>query len=329
MRPLDPTTQIYLITDGKAGDLVQLKGVGEALQGRIEIRKISPRSPFTWAMPWFGTDPKETRNAFDGPLRFPFPHIAIATGRRTVTYLKLLKTRSPRSFSVFLKDPRTGLGAADLICVQGHDKLRGENVCVTTMAPHSIRAKTLFSLRDNPDPRINQLKKPLAAVLVGGKSRHYRFNRNDMSRFIGHLDRLAEQGVTLMMTASRRTPQILIEDLQRFAAQGPHFLWDGTGPNPYTSILARADMVVVTADSTNMIGEAAVTGRPIHIFWPEGHSDKINRFVAALSAKAVVRNLDGTLEWTTYPPLDATEEIANEVLRRYAVFRAAVGPLDV
>ena len=53
------------------------------------------------------------------------------------------------------------------------------------------------------------------------------------------------------------------------------FLWDGTGENPYVPMLALADAVVVTADSVNMVGEAAATGAPILVFEPSGGHPKL------------------------------------------------------
>ena len=47
-------------------------------------------------------------------------------------------------------------------------------------------------------------------------------------------------------------------------------MWDGRGENPYLALLALADAIVVTADSYNMVGEAAATGAPILVFEPSG-----------------------------------------------------------
>jgi uncharacterized protein len=322
-----PEAKIYLITDGKSGDLTQLKGVAALLNPAFEIRKIAPRLVFSLTMPWTGADPKDADDVVSGPLRPPFPELAIATGRRAVPYLRLMKKRSPKTFTVFLKDPRIHSSFADMVWMQAHDQPKDAMVFTTLTAPHGISAEQLKHLRTHRDARFAALQNPLAAVLIGGKSRHFGFNHKDESRMVSALAQMAAQGVRLLITTSRRSTPQMQDRLLRFAQEGGHFFWDGTGDNPYAAMLALADTVVVTADSTNMIGEAAATGKQIHIFWPEGHSAKISRFVDALSQQAAVRNFDGALEWNSYPPLNATEEIASEIRRRYEAFRSRVGPL--
>src|SRR2546421_10133950 len=126
---------IWILTDGKAGDVVQCRGVAEAVVaaagGAIEERIVRPRPPFVWAMPWGPPDPRDR-----AALAPPWPDLAIASGRRAAAYLRALKQRSPGTFTVFLKDPRTGPGAADLIWVPEHDRLRGDNVLATPTSPH-------------------------------------------------------------------------------------------------------------------------------------------------------------------------------------------------
>ena len=99
--------KIWILTDGKPGDLNQCLGVAERLQGQIETRKVAPSPPWVWAMPW-GPVPFSDHPRYNtSPLHGPPPDIAIASGRRTVPYLRKLKQISPQTVTVFLKDPRT------------------------------------------------------------------------------------------------------------------------------------------------------------------------------------------------------------------------------
>ena len=45
-----------------------------------------------------------------------------------------------RTFTAFLKDPRTGADSADFIWVPDYDDLRGPNVFTTLTAPHLVTA---------------------------------------------------------------------------------------------------------------------------------------------------------------------------------------------
>ncbi len=310
-RPPAAELTAWVITDGKAGDEVQCIGVAEALGAHVELRRIAPRPPLVWFMPWGPIDPREAPHRPGSPLAPPFPDIAIASGRRAIPYLRALRhAAGPQTFTVILKDPRTGAESADLIWVPGHDKLRGPNVIVTPTAPHRVRASDLEALRTRPDPRLARLRAPRAAVLVGGDSRHHRFSSDDIARFLSQLEAMAHSGHALMITASRRTPPALSSALAALAGRTGGFFWDGSDTNPYKAILALADHVVVTADSTNMVGEAAVTGRPLLVFEPSGGHAKVSAFVHELIREGVAHPFQGRAEGATYAPIDATPLIA-------------------
>lgn len=318
----------WVLSDGKAGDELQCLAVAESLGLAPEIRRVRPRAPFAWAMPWGPIDPAERPSRPGSPLAPPFPDLAIASGRRAVPYLRHLKRGSGgRTFTVFLKDPRTGTGAADLIWVPEHDRLRGPNVIVTLTPPHRLSPEKLAAARASPDPRLAPLPQPRVAVLVGGDSRHHRFTGADIARFARDLARLAETGTGLMITLSRRTPEPLRVALEDLARRPGVFLWDGTGENPYASMLALADAVVVTADSANMVGEAAATGAPLLVFEPSGGHMKLGAFLTAMEKTGAVHVFHGVLEGRRYPPMDATPIIADAIREGLARHRAVLSAI--
>jgi mitochondrial fission protein ELM1 len=293
-----------------------------------EIRRVAPRALYALLMPRGPIDPREAPSRPGSPIAPPFPDILIASGRRAIPYVRAVRQASGgRTFTIVLKDPRTGTGAADLIWVQEHDRLRGSNVVATLLAPHRVSATRLAEARTNPDPRLSTLAEPRVAILVGGNSRHHRFTPIDIDRFALGLRRIADEGASLAVTTSRRTPQGLLEALRLIAAPPRHFLWDGSGPadrNPYLALLAQADAIVATADSTNMIGEAVATGSPVLVFEPSGGHPKIARYLDGLVVHGAVRRFDGRLEDYAYQPLDDTPEIAAEAHSAYARHLAAV-----
>lgn len=316
----------WILTDGKAGDEQQCLGLAEALELEPAMRTVRPRAPYAWLMPWGPIDPAERPSTPGSPLAPPFPDLAIASGRRAVPYLRHLKKASGgRTFTVFLKDPRTGAGAADLIWVAEHDRLRAENVVVTLTPPHRISARRLEAARSGPDPRLCALPHPRIAVLAGGDSRHHRFTDADIDRFLAHLRQLADEGAALMITASRRTPERMREALKDLAERRGGFFWNGEGANPYIDLLALADAIVGTADSSNMLGEAAATGTPILIFEPAGGHPKFRAFLDGLKRHGAVHALNGGLERTRYEPLNSTPTIAKAVAEGLARHRRALG----
>jgi mitochondrial fission protein ELM1 len=125
-----------------------------------------------------------------------------------------------------------------------------------------------------------------------------------------------------MITASRRTPPTLAAALRALAERnGRVVFWNGDGPNPLAAYMALADELVVTADSTNMIGEAATTGRPIQIFHPSGGHSKISAFIALLAREAHVGRFPETPASGSYPPINSTADVATAVLSSWRKLR--------
>ncbi|KMO17048.1 mitochondrial fission ELM1 family protein [Methylobacterium platani] len=317
--PLLPAgTTAWLITDGKAGDLAPCRGLAEALGIVAEERTIAPRPPFSWLAPRGPADPRERA------LAPPWPDLAVATGRRAVPALRAVKRRSgSRTFTVFLRDPRIGTRAADLIWVPAHDRLRGPNVIVTGTGPHPVSPARLEAARRAPDPRLSALPHPRAAVLVGGDSRHGRFPDEDGRRLLAGLERLSGEAC-LMITASRRTPAALRTALADLARQSGGFFWDGSGENPYLALLALADTIVATADSANMVTEACAAGVPVLLFEPGNLYPRHRPLFEALKAHGTVHAFDGRVEALRPKPLDMTLAIAQAVANAYIGHRDAL-----
>lgn len=303
---------VWVLTDGKAGDEQPLIGLAEAMDAVPVIRRVAPRRLFTWLMPWGPADPKDTP-----PLAPPYPDICLATGRRAVPYLRRLKSLSPATFCVLFKDPRTVRHGADLLIVQQHDTPRGDNVLVATTAPNRLSAKRLAAARTAMASALAPLPAPRIAVLIGGDSRHHRFTGEDVARLLRGLGAKRDAGCSLMITTSRRTPPSLAGALADLADRPNVRLWDGTGENPLLAYLAWADEIVVTADSTNMVGEAAALGVPVQVFHPSGGHAKIDRFLAALSQDAAIGRFPEAPATGSHAPVNATPGLAREILSRW------------
>lgn len=326
----------WLISDGRAGNIAQLRGVADALG--LEQREIvvNPKGLWRTFAPWCGVAPSERLGQPDGLFAPPWPKIAMATGRASIPYIRALKRLSKgATFTVVLQDPRSGPGTADMIWVPAHDQRRGDNVFTTLTSPHIYTPERLEALRADLPADIAALPEPRALVALGGRNKVYRYTEDDNRRLAASLKKLAKLGVSFMMTASRRTHPELILAAKAATDGAPRIFWDGDGQNPYPHFLAAADLLVVTGDSVNMCGEACATGRPVLIFHPSGGSKKFDRFHRGLENQGAARALSETLEalphWT-YEPLQSARKIAAEVCRRYQLSRGAtnqqVAPTD-
>jgi mitochondrial fission protein ELM1 len=312
-------TTAWVLSDGKIGDEVQCFGIAEALGLSPERHLIEPRAPWRWFAPYAPVTPRDTALRPDSPIAPPFPNILFAAGRQTVPYLRRVREQSRgRTFTVFIKDPYTGPGTADVIWVPEHDSLRGRNVIATTTPANRI-GRVLDVLRTAaPGPRIAALPRPRVALILGGNSVNHRFSSTDCTRIIDIARTVLRGNFGLMISASRRTPPALIAQfLALLANDSRAFVWDGSDENPYSHILAYADHIIVTADSVNMVGEAVATGVPVHIYEPSGGHRKITAYIDRLIALGAVRRWNGRLESWRYAPIDSTPVIAGAIAQKY------------
>jgi uncharacterized protein len=319
-RPLAGKTA-WLITDGKMGMDVQVRGIADALGLDVVMKHVAPSGAFKFLAPYAPVAPREKFGTAASPFSPPWPDMAIATGRLSIPYLRALKRRAGlATYTIVLQDPKTPASTADLIWVPQHDKRRGANVITTLTAPHSFTAQRFTYLRAAMPPTIAALPGPRIAVILGGKNGIYKFTDACDDRLQASLASLAKLGASFMITPSRRTHNRLIRKVDEATAAAPRILWSGEGDNPYPDFLAHADALVVTADSVNMCGEAAATGKPVYVFQPAGGSPKFDRFHAGLVAHGAVRALPPRIEqlenWA-YEPLDAARLIADEIERRF------------
>ncbi len=325
-RPL-AGARAWIITTGMVGMDVQVRGVAEALGLRYEMKHVSPKGFWKFAAPWAPVAPAERFGQAGSQFAPPWPEVAISLGRGSVPYMRALRRKAgPETFTVVMQDPKTGLGTADLIWVPEHDRLRGANVITTLTAPHSFTAERFDELRRNVPSDIAALPHPRVAVVLGGKNGIYNFTEADDAHLKCALQSLGKLGASFLVTPSRRTHARLLNAADAATRDRPRIIWKGEGANPYADFLAHADLLVVTADSVNMTGEACATGRPVLVFTPSGGSAKFRRFHAALQVRGATRplpdRLDAIPDWG-YEPLYSVKDLAAQIEQRWCERRSA------
>lgn len=319
----------WLITDGKIGMDVQVRGVADALGLDYEIKHVAPCGLWRALAPWAPVAPRERFGQPGTPFAPPWPEVALATGRLSIPYIRAVGRRAgAKTYRVVLQDPKTSPAIADLIWVPEHDKRRGANVITTLTAAHSFSPERLVQLRAASGD-ILDLPSPRVAVVLGGPNSIYEFRGEDIDRLRLSLSAMSPHAGSFLITPSRRTPEALLAAVSQATDGKPRMLWDGSGDNPYGQFLASADVFVVTADSVNMVGEATATGQPVYVFEPTGGSAKFKRFHEALRRYGATRPLPvscSQIATWTYAPLDSAREIAHEVEQRW-LGRTAMPPM--
>jgi len=299
----------WIVTDGGAGFEVQALGVAEAMGAVPTIKRIKQSAPWRWLAPW--------GPAVDGDdIAPPWPDLVIAAGRQSIPFARMIRRRARgKTFVAVLQDPRVPPSAFDLVWVPAHDKLRAPNVFVTTVSPHRLTPVRLAEEACRIASDIAHLPHPRVALLLGGSNGVFRFDETAADK-IARAAVLAvkEAGGGLMVTPSRRTGARQSEIFREWIKQVPSVMWDGKEANPYFGFLGAADAILVTCDSVNMVGEAAATGKPVHVIELEGSSHKWERFLGAVYAQGAARPFRGKIENWRYVPLNPTQEIAATIL---------------
>lgn len=311
----------WIVTDGRAGMVNQCLGLAEAVGLPVESKVVAPRLPWTLLPVTLWPFPLLSLARGSSSFEPPWPRLVIGCGWRSIPFLIEIKRRSGnRTMTVQLQDPRVPTDVFDLVVPPEHDGLQGENVVPIIGSPNRINPASLEAAARRWTTLVQAYPSPRVAVLVGGRSKSHRFDKADAAALGDQLRQLLHQGYALMVTTSRRTgdeqTQILREALNAKHA----FLWDGTGDNPLLGMLAHADAILVTSDSTNMMVEAAGTGKPVHILTLPCTNPKFDRLVERLVGIGVARIFTGRIENWPCTPLNETARIAELIRGKLANF---------
>jgi len=290
----------------------QCLGLAEALGLDPGIVRIELRNPWRDLAPHLRTG---LRHAFVGhPPAPPWPDLLIATGRQSVPASLFVRQLSPRTKRVQIQNPGLSPRNFDLVIAPMHDDLWGGNVIQTIGALHRATPRRLADESRQLEARLAGLPRPFIGVLIGGANGVYRFGADEARTLATDLVRHARDlGGSLLVTPSRRTGDKNISILRTAFGGTPGFVWDGAGANPYFGILGAADILLVTADSVNMITEACASGHPVLIYGLPGGSNKFANFHKALALRGYARLYDGALENTPVNRLYEMTRVARAV----------------
>ncbi len=314
--------ECWVLTDGRKGMENQAVGLAEAVGLKFTIKRLAPRAPWKWLPPSiFGRPwpwPMWALGTESDQLVPPWPHLLIACGRQTIAYsIAIRRLSKGQTFTVQTQDPRINAKYFDLIVPPRHDHLTGQNIFPITGSPNRVTDDRLAEARDEFASLFSSKHEPRIAVLIGGASKHYRLTPEKIADLSAQLRKLADDGPSLMITTSRRTGAENVKRLRDALEDTSAYIWNGQGPNPYFAILAYADHILVTSDSTNMVTEAASTGKPVHIINLEGGSDKFERFHQEMQSLGITRDFAGALPTWPYEPLRETQRVAQHIRQEF------------
>ena len=302
-----------LLTQGMHGMISQVEGLAKALRlsfrhERIQLNKF-----------WNFVPPKLTP-VIESVLEKKFicdSKVIISCGRKSVIPSILLKKRFKKEiFNIHIQDPKVNLNNFDCIICPEHDNLNGDNVVKTKGAIHYLTNDEIQRNINYLEP--NQKGKKVVTFILGGPNKYYSFSEKEMDRMFSKIKNMfITSKYKLIVIPSYRTPENIIKLAFNYFNED-HLVIKERDKKAYLSSLGLADTVIITCDSTSMISEAAITGKPVYVA-QMSHKRSIHRFekfYKLFKDLGVIRNLEDKIEHWAYDELNEVNRAASLVKER-------------
>lgn len=244
--------------------------------------------------------------------------VIISCGRKSVIpsiYLK--KNSSKKITNIHIQDPKVNLNNFSYVIAPEHDGLTGKNVYSTKGAMH-------YLTKEEIDNHTNYLKDKLQSgkeyflLILGGPTKHYDYSEgNIINIFNLYNDLITKNNLQGIIIPSMRTPKNTI-DLAKNKLGEKNLVIDTVDKKAYLSALSLAKYIAVTCDSTSMISEAALTGKPIYVadIPTKKNDQRIQKFKELFHQLNITKKLDTKLETWDYEILDETSRVAKEIKKQ-------------
>ena len=296
-----------LLTQGMHGMVSQVEGLVRALGFTYKHQSIELK-PF-----WNLLPPKLTPIS-ENLVKEKFvcdSKVIISCGRKSVIPSIALKKRLGKEiFTIHIQDPKVSLKHFDLVISPEHDDIKGNNVLSTKGAIHYLTKK---EIKDNLNYlNVNKEKKKLVAFIIGGPNKYYNYNDQTIHQLFTKIKTLfTPDKYKIIIVPSYRTPEKIIKkafDTFNFN----HIVIKTVDKKAYLSALALADISVVTCDSTSMISEAAITGKPVYIAMMKSNKNngRFKKFYSLLTDLGITRELKDSVEEWSYESLNEVNRVA-------------------
>ena len=303
-----------LLTEGLHGMISQVEGLAKALDLEYFHEKVELNNF------WKFIPPKITpvkKFVFKNKIQRDFD-IIISCGRKSVIpSIFLKKINNKKIKNIHIQDPKVNFQNFDYIISPEHDDLKGENIISSKGTIHYLTITEIEEKKNYLSDRVAKEKK-IITLILGGPTKYYTYsNQNILNIFSKISKQILNKDFQLIVIPSNRTPIKTIELAKKFFSK-EHLIIDRVDKNAYLSSLGVADYIIVTCDSSSMISEAALTGKPLYvaIIPPSKKDTRFQNFRKLFEKMNIIREFDGKLETWNYEKLDETKRIAYEIKNR-------------
>jgi len=300
-----------LLTEGMHGMISQVEGLAKALDINFSHHTVETTGFWKIIPPKFTPITDRVFKEIDCKNI----DIIISCGRKSIIPSIFLKKNSKKKiFTIHIQNPKVKLGNFDLIVVPEHDNLDGDNVLKTKGAIHYLTSEEIENNKEYLFSISRNLKdRNIISLIIGGPTQYYDYSDRNIQEIFSKVNYLVKHNnLSLVVIPSMRTPKETIEHAKIYFGND-HLVLDNVDKKAYLSALSISKHIVVTCDSSSMISEAALTGKPIYIanIPPQKSDKRFKNFRKLFQEMKIIRELGEKLENWNYEKLDETNRIAN------------------
>ena len=297
----------HLLTQGMHGMISQVEGLSKALNLNFSHHKIKLK-------PFWNLIPPKLTPISENLLTEKFVcdcKIVISCGRKSVIPSAALKKRLGKEiFNIHIQDPKVSFEHFDLIISPEHDGTVGKNVITTKGSIHYLTKKEI--IENSNYLQIDKGKRKIVTFVIGGPNKYYSYSDEQIHYIFNKIKNLfTPDKFKIVVIPSYRTPEKVIKKAYNTFSIN-HEVIKIIDKKAYLSSLAIADYIIVTCDSTSMISEAAVTGKPVYMAMmkPKKSIRRFKFFFDQFKQLGIARELTETIDNWSYDKLDEVNRIA-------------------
>ena len=297
-----------LLTEGLHGMISQVEGLAKALDLDYFHEKIELNTLWNLVPPSLTPSKKFI---FKNRIGKDYD-VIISCGRKSVIpSIVLKKNCNKKVINIHIQNPKVSLQNFDFVVVPDHDSVDGPNVLISKGAIHYL---TIDEINNAKDYLVNKIEKgkDVITLILGGPTKYYNYSKEHITQIFSKINKqIIEKNLQLIIIPSNRTPEKIIQFAKEYFNKNSLII-DTVDKQAYLSSLSLAKYVVVTCDSSSMISEAALTGKPIYVAMiPATRSDKrFQKFRNLLESMNIIRKLEDEIDTWSYEKLDETNRIA-------------------
>ena len=166
--------------------------------------------------------------------------------------------------------------------------------------------------------KIERENKKIVSFIIGGPNKYYNYSDDQTNIVFNKIKTLfTPDKYKLIIIPSHRTTEEIIKKAYNTFSHN-HLVIKTVDKNAYLSALSLADYIVVTADSTSMISESAITGKPIYVAHMRSvkNISRYEKFYTEFKKLGIIRDLEDSIDLWSYNELDEVNRIAPDIKER-------------